>query len=91
MSSETQPVVRSTGSALTRDRAAVVLPGGLFGPHAPLLMYSADAPGAVVPGFGPSRGPLARSAEVLGQVATAVERFLDDVVWPQRHRSAGDS
>ena len=43
MSSETQPVVRSTGSALTRDRAAVVLPGGLFGPHAPLLMYSADA------------------------------------------------
>jgi hypothetical protein len=27
-------------------------------------------------------GPLARSAEVLGQVATAVERFLDDVVWP---------
>jgi hypothetical protein len=28
-------------------------------------------------------GPLARSAAVLGQVATAVERFLDDVVWPQ--------
>jgi pimeloyl-ACP methyl ester carboxylesterase len=27
-------------------------------------------------------GPLARSAEVLGQVATAVERFLDEVVWP---------
>jgi hypothetical protein len=27
-------------------------------------------------------GPLAGSAEVLGQVATAVERFLDDVVWP---------
>ena len=60
---------------MTSDRAAVVLPGGLFGPHAPLLMYSADAAMYV-------EGPLARSAEVLGQVATAVERFLDDVVWP---------
>jgi hypothetical protein len=27
-------------------------------------------------------GPLARSAAVLGQVATAVESFLDEVVWP---------
>jgi hypothetical protein len=27
-------------------------------------------------------GPLAGSAAVLGQVATAVERFLDQVVWP---------
>ena len=27
-------------------------------------------------------GPLARSADVLGQVATAVEQFLDTVVWP---------
>lgn len=27
-------------------------------------------------------GPLAGSAEVLGRVATAVERFLDEVVWP---------
>jgi hypothetical protein len=27
-------------------------------------------------------GPLAASAAVLGQVATAVERFLDNVVWP---------
>lgn len=27
-------------------------------------------------------GPLAASATVLGLVATAVERFLDDVVWP---------
>jgi predicted alpha/beta-hydrolase family hydrolase len=27
------------------------------------------------------RGPLAASAAVLGLVATAVERFLDDVVW----------
>jgi hypothetical protein len=26
-------------------------------------------------------GPLARSAAVLGEVATAVENFLDDVVW----------
>jgi hypothetical protein len=28
------------------------------------------------------RGPLAASAAVLGLVATAVERFLDEVVWP---------
>jgi hypothetical protein len=69
---------------VTSDRAAVVLRGGLFGPHAPLLIYAADH-GMYV------EGPLAGSAEVLGQVATAVERFLDDVVWPQRHRSAGDS
>jgi hypothetical protein len=27
-------------------------------------------------------GPLANSAAVLGQVVTAVENFLDDVVWP---------
>ncbi|NES16088.1 MULTISPECIES: alpha/beta hydrolase [Micromonospora] len=27
-------------------------------------------------------GPLARSAAVLGEVATAVEEFLDQVVWP---------
>ncbi|MEU6790029.1 hypothetical protein ABZ912_63565 [Nonomuraea angiospora] len=26
-------------------------------------------------------GPLSRSAEVLGRVTTAVEGFLDDVVW----------
>ncbi len=29
-------------------------------------------------------GPLAESAAVLGGVATAVERFLDDIVWPAR-------
>ena len=27
-------------------------------------------------------GPLAASADVLGQVITAVEQFLDEVVWP---------
>lgn len=27
-------------------------------------------------------GPLAASAAVLGEIATAVERFLDEVVWP---------
>lgn len=31
--------------------------------------------------FVPGR-PLKESAAVLGEVATAVERFLDDVVWP---------
>jgi pimeloyl-ACP methyl ester carboxylesterase len=29
-------------------------------------------------------GPLARSAAVLGRVATAIEAFLDEVVWPTR-------
>jgi hypothetical protein len=29
-------------------------------------------------------GPLAESARVLGEVMTAVERFLDEVVWPDR-------
>jgi hypothetical protein len=27
-------------------------------------------------------GPLRESAAVLGEVSTAVERFLDEVVWP---------
>ncbi len=39
-----------------------------------------EAPGAdhslLVP------GPLARSARVLGDMVTAVEQFLDEVVWP---------
>jgi hypothetical protein len=35
-------------------------------------------------------GPLAESARVLGEVITAVERFLDEVVWPGRpHESRG--
>lgn len=33
-------------------------------------------------------GPLAASAAVLGQVATAVEAFLDSVVWPVADSSA---
>jgi pimeloyl-ACP methyl ester carboxylesterase len=33
-------------------------------------------------------GPLAASAAVLGEVITAVERFLDDVVWPLEEVSA---
>ena len=31
-------------------------------------------------------GPLAGSTAVLGEVATAVERFLDEIVWPQEVR-----
>ncbi len=110
------------------SREAIVLPGGQFGPFAPLLMFCADAAerrdatltpvqwtepdrpltltpeergpwvleqveqavpslrsadqavdradhGMYVP------GPLAASTAVLGQVATAAEKFLDDVIW----------
>jgi hypothetical protein len=28
-------------------------------------------------------GPLAASAAVLGQVATGIEQFLDETVWPR--------
>ncbi|MFU8873521.1 alpha/beta hydrolase [Micromonospora sp. SL4-19] len=31
-------------------------------------------------------GPLARSAVVLGEMATAVEDFLDRILWPTMHR-----
>jgi len=36
----------------------------------------------VAPGGMYAPGPLAASAAVLRLVATAVERFLDEVVWP---------
>lgn len=35
-------------------------------------------------------GPLAASAAVLGQVATAAEQFLDQTVWPSRSRERSD-
>lgn len=34
-------------------------------------------------------GPLAASTDVLGQVATAVEEFLDMVIWPNSGRDGG--
>ncbi|MEV1175448.1 hypothetical protein [Nonomuraea sp. NPDC049784] len=50
--------------------------GALARELTPYVLEVADAGhGMMVP------GPLFRSAEVLGQVTTAVEAFLDDVVW----------
>ncbi len=45
-----------------------------------LTAHVVEIPGADHGMFVP--GPLASSAAVLGEVITAVERFLDDVVWP---------
>jgi hypothetical protein len=36
-------------------------------------------------------GPLAESARVLGEVVTAVERFLDQMVWPDRPHNAHEA
>ena len=49
-------------------RSTVVIPGRLFGPHQPLT-----------PPISPRS---AACAAVLGEVTTAAERFLDEVVWP---------
>jgi hypothetical protein len=134
---ESSPAESSPASA----RAAVLAPGGNYGPGGPLLMFGGKAArqrgeslhpatrdlgaegshamvlarvGQVIDGLdvidGPADdwwdgevamaitphvleiagadhgmfvpGPLAASAAVLGEAATAVERFLDDVVWP---------
>jgi pimeloyl-ACP methyl ester carboxylesterase len=82
------PLLTSDGvvAALRRASAPCLLIGGTadiawdgelareLSPHV-LEVPDADH-GMYVP------GPLAASAEVLGRVATAVEEFLDEVVWP---------
>jgi hypothetical protein len=75
-----------TVDALRRATAPLLLVGGTADPHwngelarelTPHVLEVADADhGMYVP------GPLAASAAVLGQVVTAVETFLDEVVWP---------
>ncbi|ASW53462.1 alpha/beta hydrolase [Plantactinospora sp. KBS50] len=78
-----EPVV----AALRRGAAPVLLVGGtadlqhwdgaLARTLSPYVLEIPEADhGMHVP------GPLARSAEVLGRVATAVEEFLDTAVWP---------
>ncbi|MFI9328695.1 alpha/beta hydrolase [Kitasatospora sp. NPDC052868] len=80
------PVAEKTIAALRRSTAPFLLVGGTadefwdgdlarsLTPHV-LEIENADH-SMFVP------GPLRDSAAVLGEVATAVERFLDDVVWP---------
>jgi alpha-beta hydrolase superfamily lysophospholipase len=71
---------------LRRATAPLLIVGGTADPlwHGDvareLTPYVLEVPGADHGMY--VEGPLARSAEVLGQVATAAERFLDDVVWP---------
>jgi hypothetical protein len=75
---------------------AVLAPGGNYGPHGPLLLFSAVAArrrGASVRpvDWETERGEEAHAmvarivaaalAAVLGDVMAAVERFLDDVAW----------
>jgi hypothetical protein len=48
-----------------------------------LTPYVVEIPGANH-GMVLAGEPLARSAQVLGQIITAVEEFLDSVVWPPR-------
>lgn len=73
--------------ALRQAQAPVLLVGGTAD-----LMWSGQIARSVTPHLleveGADHGmhlpgPLAASAAVLGQVATAVETFLDAVVWPQ--------
>ncbi len=82
------PLLRTrwTVDALRRATAPLLLVGGTADPHwdgavaRELTPHVLEVDGAdhgmSVP------GPLAASAAVLGRVATAVEAFLDDVVWP---------
>jgi len=72
------------------NRGAVILPGGLYGPHAPLLMYASDAAEARgarlrhVSWTGPDDPsrlePSARGPWVLGQVTPVLDQLVSD--WP---------
>ena len=82
------------GAALRSATAPFLLVGGTGDPYwdgalarslTPHVLEVPDADhGMVLPGR-----PLARSAAVLGQVVTAVERFLDVHVWPEHPGRAG--
>lgn len=73
-------------AALRRATAPSLLVGGTADPFwdsavaRSITPHVVEAPDADHQMFVP--GPLAASAAVLGQIATAVERFLDEVVWP---------
>ena len=72
--------------ALHRTSAAFLLVGGTADPSwigdtaRALTPHVLEVPDADHGMF--VEGPLARSADVLGQVVTAVETFLDHAVWP---------
>lgn len=80
-------------SALRRSAAPFLLIGGTAddwwdgGIARSLTPHVAEIEGANHRMFVP--GPLQRSAAALGEVSTAVERFLDEVVWPRSHEGTG--
>jgi hypothetical protein len=84
------PLLRTqwTVESLRRATAPVLLVGGTADQHwdgelaRALTPHVLEVDGADHGMYVP--GPLAASAEVLGRVATAVEAFLDNVVWPVR-------
>jgi len=77
-----EPVV----AALKRATAPFLLAGGTADDYwdgdvaRSLTSHVVEIPGLDHRMFAP--GPLKESAAALGEVITAVERFLDDVVWP---------
>lgn len=90
------PLLRSDWvvAALRRATAPALLVGGTADTHwdgrlaAELSPHVLEVDGADHGMYVP--GPLANSAAVLGRVATAVEGFLDAVVWPSGGPDAAD-
>lgn len=78
--------IAPAAAALRRASAPVLLVGGTADPFwdgalaREITPHVLEVEGADHGMYVPGR--LARSAEILGRVATAVEDFLDDVVWP---------
>lgn len=74
---------------MTSNRHAVIIPGGMYGPQAGLLVYvgaAAARRGAhleLISWTPPTDRPLTERAHwVYEQMTPAVEAFLDDVIWP---------
>lgn len=77
---------RAVADALARTTAPTLLVGGTADPSwdgtaaRDLTPYVCEIPDADHGLWVP--GPLANSARALGEVATSVEKFLDEIVWP---------
>ena len=83
-----QAGVTASGPAAAANqpaRAAIMVPGGNYTTDGPLLNYAAQAArrrGAYVHRITWSPPARRSPAAILGQVTTAVERFLDQEAWP---------
>lgn len=60
---------------------AVVIPGRLHGPAAPLLMYSGDVGRSTGRGCAPAFQPEIEAWVDGGRVVAAAEEFLDAIGW----------